>query len=592
MRCDHGRAGPWADILASPHARDRHMSGAQLVVLPFLLLMLPTVAALAWWLKRRYTALVSRLQREAVLPATAAGDTAAVPAFATRVAPQNLPELPLRILSAWEVPYPSDAIHGPSAHRRLRRRVLSAQFWSGLLDRSALWLSVAAVFADAYASSTQVLAVLAFLGPVPLLALLIPAIIALVLQAGVNRTVMNVAAALVLVSGVGFLLSPEGWQSTAGFSFGYASIALLMSAFLRPSIRGAGLPLFAAGIVSWAVLTGMFAIALALEPQSEDADTSMAEVAVGVIALVLMLAAAVWCGWRTLMALAVWYQGKRFSDMQLALGSYWALLTAFVLGSVLRDPMLLMYSRWAPEAVCVLVIALWLLWRCVESVALRRAVRNAVPSVGPLLFLRVFKPSRRSEEFTDRFFAYWRFAAPAWMIAGPDLTGAYMEPNEFFAYLRGRLRENFIADPDEAASRVGALDNARDPDGRFRVNELLCADTTWQPTVLQMIAHAGVILLDLREYSQQREGTRFELTELLRRAPFDKALLLIDAKDDIAHLTAEVQSIWREVGVYRRDIAAPGELRVLRFSKGSNAEMHGLFRAAIKAATSSNCRAS
>jgi hypothetical protein len=85
---------------------------------------------------------------------------------------------------------------------------------------------------------------------------------------------MNAATALLLVSGLGFLLSKGGWQSTLGFSFGYASIALLVSAFLRPSIRGAGLPLITAAIVGWLVLTSMFAVALSLEGSSEDADVS------------------------------------------------------------------------------------------------------------------------------------------------------------------------------------------------------------------------------------------------------------------------------------------------------------------------------
>ncbi len=249
------------------------------------------------------------------------------------------------------------------------------QFWSGLLYWCALWLLVVGVFAGGCAGFTQVLNLLTLIGPAPLLALVVPAIVAWWLQAGVKRTLMNAATALLLVSGLGFLLSKGGWQSTLGFSFGYASIALLVSAFLRPSIRGAGLPLITAAIVGWLVLTGMFAVALSLEGSSEDADVSM--------------------------------------------------------------------------------------------------------------------------------------------------TGAYLEPNEFFAYLRGRLREHFIADPDEATSRIKALDNGRDPDGRFRVNELLCTNSTWQPTVLQMIANASVILLDLREYSQQRKGTRFELTYSLLR--FDRA---------------------------------------------------------------------
>jgi hypothetical protein len=399
---------------------------------------------------------------------------------------------------------------------------------------------------------------------------------------------MNVAAALVLVSGLGFLLTEAGWNSTFGFSFGYALIALLVSAFLRPSIRGAGLPLITAGGVGWLALTAMFAGALAIEARYDDANLPMIEVAVGIITLVLILTVAVLCGWRALILLAARYQAKRFSDMQLALAIYWALLTAFALGTAVRGPILLMYSRFTPEWVCVFVIVMWLVWRWAQLLTLRRAVRAAAPSIGALLFLRVFKPSRRSEEFTDRFFAYWRFAAPVWMIAGPDLAGAYLEPNEFFAYLRGRLHERFVADPDEATSRVEALDNARDPDGRFRINELLCANSTWQPTVLQLIAHASVILLDLREYSQQRSGTRFELTEVLRRAPLNRVILLIDAKDDIAQLKAEVESIWRVVGGYRFDSAGFGDLQVLRFSKGSNAEMRGLFRATVQAATSRN----
>src|SRR5262249_36870240 len=100
--------------------------------------------------------------------------------------------------------------------------------------------------------------------------------------------------------------------------------------------------------------------------------------------------------------------------------------------------------------------------------------------------------------------------------------------------------------------------------------------------------HASVILLDLREYSQQRKGTRFELTALLRRAPINKVVILIDAKDAVAHFTAEVESIWQEVGSYRSDIAGVRDLHILRFSKGSNREMHGLFAATVHAATSRN----
>ena len=128
------------------------MSGAQLVAFPFLLLMLPTVAGLAWWLKWRYCAAIIRLQKEAVLPETAQGDSATTPESVPSVGPRTLPKLRLRILPAQEIPYWANS--SASAHRRLRRRVLSVQFWSGLLYWCALWLFVVGVFAGGCAAHT------------------------------------------------------------------------------------------------------------------------------------------------------------------------------------------------------------------------------------------------------------------------------------------------------------------------------------------------------------------------------------------------------------------------------------------------------
>jgi hypothetical protein len=560
------------------------MSGPQLVVFPFLLLVLPIVAVLAWWLKRRYAAAIVRLQKAACAPETAHQVSATAPASTRRCAHEALPKLTLRILPAYEVVKSLNGVDCTAATRRLRRRVLSVQLSSGLSYWCTVLIFVVWVFAGRH-----VLDMLMLFWPSLLPAVLLPAGFAWLLQAGLHRTLMNAAATIVLISAFGLFVyhGEVDWQySSLGFSLGYASIALMLSAFLRPAIRGAGVPLIIAGIVGWLVLTSMFAGALALEDSPDDAETTSLEDAVGVMVLLLMLAAAAWCGWLTLMYLSVRYAGKKFSDMQLALAVYWALLTAFMLGTVLKDPFVSLgvFSK-RLQLACGSIVVFWLLWRWLQSVALRRAVRTAQSSVGALLFLRVFKPSRRSEEFTERFFAYWRFSAPIWMIAGPDLAGAYMEPNEFFAYVRGRLREIFVSNPGEAAARVQALDNARDPDGRFRINELLCTNNTWQPAVLQMIARASVILLDLREYSPQRKGTRYELTELLCRAPLHKVLILIDAKNDVTRFTAEVESIWREVGGSRSDIAKVQDLQVLQFSKGGNAEMRGLFRATMQAAT-------
>ena len=51
---------------------------------------------------------------------------------------------------------------------------------------------------------------------------------------------------------------------------------------------------------------------------------------------------------------------------------------------------------------------------------------------------------------------------------------------------------------------LGALDGARDPDARFRVSELFCANTTWQPAVLALIALAVAVLLTVTRLSLRK----------------------------------------------------------------------------------------
>ena len=130
-------------------------------------------------------------------------------------------------------------------------------------------------------------------------------------------------------------------------------------------------------------------------------------------------------------------------------------------------------------------------------------------------------------------------------------------------------------DGDQPHSR---LDGGRDPDGRFRVSELFCANTTWKQTVLAMIEHAGEILLDLREYSASRAGTRYELQELLRRAPLERVLFLTDEAGDAPQLRAAISDAWQAVG--RR---ADQTVQIVQLKSESDAALDGLFRLAARA---------
>jgi hypothetical protein len=328
------------------------------------------------------------------------------------------------------------------------------------------------------------------------------------------------------------------------------------------------------------------ALVIVFDTSGDDDPVTTSDWVLAVGAMLLMLLLAAWASWRVLLLLARRYTAKRFSELQLALGAYWALITAFTLAIVL----LLSFEErtaYSMEWLGLAILVQWLFWRWLQRGALWLALRRPPPPLGTLLLLRVFKPSERSEAFIDRFLARWRFACPVWMIAGPDLAGAYMEPDEFFAYLGRRLHERFITNAGEVPGRLAAMDNARDPDGRFRVNELFCADTTWQPAVLSLIDSASVVLLDLREYTPQRAGTRFELEALLRHAPLHKVLVVVDAHERLDDIRHEIESIWQAVTNDTPCTSRAPSLQLVRLASGSDAEMLGLFRAAAAAAARS-----
>jgi hypothetical protein len=158
-----------------------------------------------------------------------------------------------------------------------------------------------------------------------------------------------------------------------------------------------------------------------------------------------------------------------------------------------------------------------------------------------------------------------------------------MEPDEFFAFVGGRLRERFIAREDEVPARVAALDDVRDPDGRFRVNELFCSNSTWQAAVRALIDRAGVVLLDLREFTPTRAGTRYELEQLLQRVPLSRVVVVTDAVDDTAPLCGAIAAAWRRVGASARHPDPAPTLALLTLEDGHGGDLRGLVAAVARA---------
>ncbi|PZO15749.1 MAG: hypothetical protein DCF26_12520 [Burkholderiales bacterium] len=554
-----------------------------------LALLVPLAVLLAVWFKRRYAQAVVRLQSTTVVQAAAPPPPAQHPGPTPSDATQA-PPLAQRVLAATSFSHAQAGTDPTDPARRLRRRVLLMQFVAGLM----YWWTLLLVVGIAFAYLESVTSEPSKASEVPpdfvmhLLLwplLFLPVALAWAFQAGLpERRVWAAAGTAMAAFAVGMTFSGAGWLIGGGFAIACALLALMLATFVRPAVRGAGPPLVAAFTVGLLSFCALVWLGTLLDPSPEEELESWTDWALALLVLAVLLGAAAFASWRMLLRLARRYADKRFSELQLALGAYWGLITAFSLTLVL----LLSFEERtgaSMEWLGLAMLIVWVVWRWLLRLALRLAVRGAPSPLGPLLLLRVFKPSSRSEAFTDRFLARWRFAAPVWMIAGPDLAGAYMEPDEFFAFLRRRLHERFITQADQLPQALASMDNARDPDGRFRVNELFCANTTWQATVLALIERAGVVMLDMREYTPERAGTHFELEELLRRAPLHKVLLVVGPHEDLPQIQAGIEQIWQSVARLRPVTEQPAALNIVRIDSGSDAEMWGLFRAAAAAAT-------
>lgn len=232
--------------------------------------------------------------------------------------------------------------------------------------------------------------------------------------------------------------------------------------------------------------------------------------------------------WR-LSALARGYAAKRFSDVQMLARAWWLMFCAIVaIELVATEPGVLGFSG------CVLAsVSLVPFLRL--SVGWIKVARGAPPA-RTLLLLRAFGYRVRTERLLGRIGSRWRYHGPVTMIAAPDVVARTIDPADFLAWLLGRVNESFVRNAAELQARLAAIDRARDPDGRFRINEFCCADTTWRATVVELMDRADVVLMDLRGFGADRQGCAFELHQLSTRIDPARVVLVVTPGADRAPL--------------------------------------------------------
>lgn len=219
-------------------------------------------------------------------------------------------------------------------------------------------------------------------------------------------------------------------------------------------------------------------------------------------------------------ALARWladaYQRKAFSEPLYLAAGLWNITLLF-------QAMILSHSLGGSVYTLLLASFLFPLF-----LPLMQRVMQPKHQPPTLLLLRVFRGDDSIEALFDLVIERWRYSGNTLLIAGKDLALRNLEPDELFNFLSGRLQNRFITSQQHLQNQLTQLNFQADPDGRFRVNEFFCFDTTWKMVLDGLVQQVDRVLMDLRGYTPDREGCSHELRVLAANTQLKKLVILFN----------------------------------------------------------------
>jgi hypothetical protein len=265
--------------------------------------------------------------------------------------------------------------------------------------------------------------------------------------------------------------------------------------------------------------------------------------------------------WLLLRWLARAFESKAFSDVQLVVDLWWLIATSSVCVTLsLRWSWQGMIGLVAFAAYRAVVSLGFFLWR----------IDGAVPGPRRLLLLRVFGYQRRTEALLDHLGQRWRFNGNVNILAGADLAGRTVDPGEMVSYLSGSFQSIYVRDSEELRRRLDRLDERRDPDGRFRVNDFFCYEGTWRETLEALLWRSDAVLMDLRGFTEGNSGCIFELEKLVELACLERTLFIVDDRTNVGLLRETLMA------ASNRQNRAQPTIRLATMQKHSGRELQGV----------------
>ena len=182
-----------------------------------------------------------------------------------------------------------------------------------------------------------------------------------------------------------------------------------------------------------------------------------------------------------------------------------------------------------------LVCFLPLLWIPLGATLMQRFAAPAIASRPPtLLVLRVFQQDANVQDLFDHVIERWRLTGNTVLIAGTDLVDRTIDADDIFTFIDGRLGERFIRSPADVPRRLAEFEWRPDVEGRYRVNECYCHDTTWQDALAELLRVSDVVLMDLRNFVAANKGCLYELETLSSAPGLSRVVVLVNDTTELA----------------------------------------------------------
>lgn len=221
-------------------------------------------------------------------------------------------------------------------------------------------------------------------------------------------------------------------------------------------------------------------------------------------------------------ALAAAYARRWLSELMVLFTAVWGIVL-----------LLRALGAWQDMRLAAAVLLLPLAWIPLVMLLARR--RSQAGTRAPtLLVLRVFQRDAQVQALFDRVIERWRATANTVLIAGTDLVERTVDGGDVFDFLDGRLAERFVRQVAEVAPRIAAFELQPDAEGRHRINEVYCHDSTWQQALDALVAASDVVLMDLRSFKAHNRGCRHELGVLARAPRLARVVVLTDGDTALA----------------------------------------------------------